>query len=405
MAGPNDPPAPPSGGPVRVARAPVPGDPPAKVPSGSPPAVAPVGMAPAAKVPTPWKDRLRKWAPYFGYPVFYVLCLLVFFPLTFPYDVVKDKIVASYNQQQRTASSPQQLEIDELDSSFFTGVKAKGIRLVSPPPEVGNPPTVVRIDEARARISLLSLLAGNRDVSFTVLAFDGTIKGNFEDTGKQRTIEINFDGVDLARVDAIAAQVGFPLDGKLYGDVKLVLPEGKASKGSGAINLEIRDLYAGNQKELTVKTPLGPFTLPRLKIGTMSIIGEAKDGVLKLTNIANAGGEVEVSSADGRIQMRELATEAHLDVPIKFKIGDGYRSKNEKTKMLFGTPGGKDTPMLEMDPKIKRSKTADGFYSLRIGGTLAKPDPQPSGGSGASPFGGGATPFGASTGTGSFNFK
>ena len=36
--------------------------------------------------------------------------------------------------------------------------------------------------------------------------------------------------------------------------------------------------------------------------------------------------------------------------------------------------------MLEMDPRMAKSKTADGYYGLRIGGTLAKPDPQPSGG-------------------------
>jgi hypothetical protein len=51
--------------------------------------------------------------------------------------------------------------------------------------------------------------------------------------------------------------------------------------------------------------------------------------------------------------------------------------------------------MIEMDPKMGRSKTSDGFYSLRVGGTLAKPDVQA--GSGAS---GSSAP--AST---NFNFK
>jgi hypothetical protein len=55
--------------------------------------------------------------------------------------------------------------------------------------------------------------------------------------------------------------------------------------------------------------------------------------------------------------------------------------------------------MLEMDPRMAKSKTADGFYGLKIGGTLAKPDPQPSGGSAVT-----APGFGAS-GSGGFNFK
>ena len=51
--------------------------------------------------------------------------------------------------------------------------------------------------------------------------------------------------------------------------------------------------------------------------------------------------------------------------------------------------------MLEMDPKMGRAKTADGFYALRVGGTLGKPDVQPGSG-----LGGPNTPPG-----GGFNFK
>jgi hypothetical protein len=51
--------------------------------------------------------------------------------------------------------------------------------------------------------------------------------------------------------------------------------------------------------------------------------------------------------------------------------------------------------MLEMDPRMAKSKTSDGYYGLKIGGTLAKPDPQPSGGGVPVPaFGGGSAPGG-----------
>ena len=349
------------------------------------------------------KEKLKRIAPKVGYPVFYLLSLIVFLSWTFPYDRLKERIVTTFNATQRSSSSPQELQIEELDSSWITGVKAKGVKLIAPSADPAKGPTEMRIEEARARISLLGLLVGNKDVSFRVDAFDGTIKGSFEDSGKERNIDVTFDGVDMSKVDAIAANVGFPLDGKLFGTLKLQLPEGKASKGNGAVNLEIRDMFAGNAKELTVKTPLGPFTLPRLKVGNFAVAGDAKDGILKLTKIGAAGGDVDVTG-DGRVQLREVATDAHLEVNLKFKINDGYRNKNEKTKMLFGTPGGKDKPMLEMDPRMAKSKTADGFYGLKIGGTLAKPDPQPSGGGVAVPgFGSSSSTSGASTG--GFNFK
>lgn len=338
------------------------------------------------------KEKLRRWAPRAGYPVFYLFCLVVFFSWTFPYEKLKDRIVAQFNAQQRTSSNPQALEIEELDSSWLTGVKAKNVKLISPSSDPTKPASELKIDEARARISLLGLLVGNKDVSFRIDAFDGTIKGSFEDSGKERNIEVTFDAVDMSKVEAIAANAGFPLEGRLFGTIKLQLPEGKASKGNGSVNLEIRDMNAGTAKELTVKTPLGPFTLPRLKVGTFTVVGEAKDGTMKITKVGASGGDVDVNG-DGRVQLREVASDAHLDVNLKFKINDGYRNKNDKTKMLFGAPGAKDKPMLEMDPRMAKSKTADGFYALRIGGTLAKPDPQPASGGGAAGGGGG------------FNFK
>ncbi|HSO31578.1 MAG TPA: type II secretion system protein GspN [Labilithrix sp.] len=351
------------------------------------------------------KEKLKRIAPKVGYPLFYLFSLVVFLSWTFPYDKLKERIVTTFNAGQRNSPSPQELQIEELDSSWLTGVKAKGVKLIAPSADPTKGPTEIRIDEARARISLLGLLVGNKDVSFRIDAFDGTIKGTFEDSGKERNVDVTFDGVDMSKIDAIAANVGFPLEGKLFGTLKLQLPEGKASKGNGTVNLEIRDMFAGNAKELTVKTPLGPFTLPRLKVGAFAVTGDAKDGILKLTKIGASGGDVDVTG-DGRVQLREVATDAHLEVNLKFKINDGYRNKNDKTKMLFGAPGAKEKPMLEMDPRMAKSKTADGYYGLKIGGTLARPDPQPSGGSsGGGTFGGGTGSSPAGTATSGFNFK
>jgi type II secretion system protein N len=326
----------------------------------------------------------KRVLPKLGYPLFYLFCLLIFISWTFPYEKLKDRIVTQFNVQQAKSRNPQELQIDELDSSFITGVKAKGVRIISPPTEQGKAPSVITIDEARARISLLSLLIGNKSISFKVEAFDGIIKGDFFDSGKNREMEINFDNVDVARVDIIAANIGFPLDGKLNGSIKLTMPEGKASKANGTIDLEIKEMNAGNAKELPIKLPTGgTFKLPRLKVGTFNINGEAKDGVLKVTKIVAQGGDVDISG-DGRVQLREVANDAHLDVNLKFKINDAYRKKTDVTKSLFGEPGSKSPALIDLDPKMKNAKGSDGFYALRVGGTLGKPDVRPGAGGASS---------------------
>lgn len=322
---------------------------------------------------------LKKWGPRLGYPVFYLFCLVVFLTWTFPFDKLRDRVVAQFNAQQKNASAPQRLAIEELESSWLTGVKATGVRLTSPSTDPTKPDAKIVLDEVRARISLLGLLVGNKNVSFSVKAFDGDVKGDFDDTGKERKIDVTFEGVDMGKVDAIAASAGFPLEGKLDGNIAFQLPEGKASKANGKVKLQIKEMYAGTAKELTVKTPLGPFTLPRLKVGTFDVEGEAKEGVLKLSKIGASGGDVDVNG-DGRVQLRENANDAMLDASLKFKVNDAYRNKNDKTKMLFGTPGGKEKPMLEMDPRMAKAKTAEGFYGLQVRGTLGRPDVQPAGG-------------------------
>lgn len=338
------------------------------------------------------KERLKRLAPKVAYPAFYLLCLLVCLSWTFPYEKLRDRIVATFNAQQQKSQNPQQLFIDELDSSWITGVKATGVRIVSPSTDPSKPGTEIKLDEARARISLLPLILGNKNVSFRIDAFGGEVSGTFEDTGKARSVDVELEGIDLSKVEAIAQSAGFPLAGALNGKLTLDLPEGKASKANGKVTLEIRDMFAGTEKELALKTPLGPFTLPRLKIGTVNVDGEAKDGVLKIAKVSASGGDVDVTG-DGRVQLRENAGDANMDVALKFKINDGYRSKSDKTKLLFGAPGAKEKPMLEMDPRMAKAKTADGFYGLAVRGTLARPDIAPSGGAIPVPGIGGAPSF------------
>lgn len=321
------------------------------------------------------RDALVKHLPKLAVPVFYGLCLLVFFPVFFPWDRLKERLVLTFNAAQAKLSQTggQELAVDELGSHWVTGVRARGVRLRGAPTEAGKPAPELVVEEVRARISLLPLLVGRKTITFSVDALDGKVNGKFSDSGKEREIDVELEDLELARAGLVSAQLGFPLEGKLGGKVSFLLPEGKASKGSGTIDLEIKDAAAGNSKDLTLKTPMGPFTLPRLGIGQLAIVGEAKDGQLKISKIGPGGKDVELAG-DGRVQLRELATEAMLDLNLKFKVLDGYRGKNEKTELLFGKPGSKEKPFIEQDPKVGRSKTADGFYAFHVRGTLGRPD-------------------------------
>ena len=327
------------------------------------------------------KERLKRILPKIILPILYLFALFAFLVWTFPFDKLRDRVVVQFNAQQRASTTPQELQIDELES-YFGGVRAKGVRLVMPSPEVGKPASIVSVDEARARISFLSLLIGRKDVTFKLFIGGGTVTGEFIEKGKDRDIELEFTDVDLGQIGPVKAQLGVPLDGKLNGPVKLELPEGKASKASGSVNLEVKDVAVGDGKAKLK----GMLALPRMQMGNLVLQGEAKDGSIKISKMTADGRDLTVSG-DGKIQMRELATESNLDLNIKVKIADAYRKKDDTTKALFGDPSATKGPpaLFEMDPVVSKAKLPDnGGYAFMVRGTLGNPK--------ASGAGSGATP-------------
>lgn len=321
------------------------------------------------------KERLKSIAPKVGFPIFYLVSLGVFASWTFPYDKLKERIVVTFNAQQRAIGAQQELQIDELTSHFVTGVKATGVRLTSLNAEPGKPPVEIKIDEARAKIALLPLLIGHHDVSFHLTAFGGEIDGDYNELGTDREVELELKSVDMGKVEPITQMLGLPMEGKLTGTIKVLMPEGKASKGSGAVTMEATDVALGDGKAKLK----GALALPRVVVGTLTFTGEAKEGVLRVTKFAASGKDVELQG-DGRVQLREMALESSCDVNVKFKINDGYRTKSDVTKSLFGAPGSNAPALFELaDPKVKQSKRPDGFYAFHVRGLLGRPDFEPQG--------------------------
>jgi type II secretion system protein N len=324
------------------------------------------------------KERLigyLKYAGPVGYPLFYVVALLVFASLTFPYRRLKEHIVGQFNAGQREVNGTQELQIDDMSGYWLSGVKLTGVSLLSGPSEPGKPLARIDIDEAAVRYQLLPMLIGHSDLHFAADAFGGEASGSYDMAGKDKEIDLDLDSIDAGKLDPLVAILGVPLGGKLGGKIHLIFPEGKAAKASGSVALEIGGLWIGDGKA-KIKNMLA---LPKIDVGTLTLAAEAKDGVLKLTKLVAGGKDVDVQG-DGRVTLRDLAMDSLLDVQIRFRIADAYRGKSDLTKSLFGNPGTADGGILEMaDPKVKQSKRPDGFYAWSFRGPLSRPDVAPAG--------------------------
>ena len=290
----------------------------------------------------------------------------------------------SFNQQQRETGGGQELKIDELGPSWLTGVSAKGVRLLGAPPEPGKAPSELKIDEARGSVSFFGLLFGSTDLGLRVDGFGGTVKGDFDESTKERKINVAIDSVNLAMVSTLTEALGVPVEGTLNGTIKVTMADQKAAKTTGTVSLDAQDLAIGDGKAKLK----GVLALPRLVVGELTLVGEAKEGLLKISKLSAGGKDVELQG-DGRIQLRESLVDSNCDLNVRFKINDAYRSKNDTTKSLFGAPGTTMPALFDLDPKVKQSKRSDGFYSWHMHGPLSRPEFDPA------PFAGAAGRAGA----------
>lgn len=354
--------------------------------------------------------RLVRILKILAYPALYMMCLVLFFYLTFPWNRLKDRVVAEIQARgQKPKSSIKRVEIDDIDSYWFTGVEATGVRIYLPPMDDagGDKPTesVVKVDELNARLQILPLFLGRFRIKFWAHAFNGNVTGTVPWGAASGPVEVQIDEVDLAYVDVIKDVLGIPIKGVATGKLELAADGGKFSKASGMLDLSINGVSVGDGKS-KIKNQIA---LPEAKLGDLIITAEAKDGALKVTKFEANGADIELAG-DGKINVREPPTSSVADLYVRFKFTDAYRNKSDLTKTLLGTPGSNAPSLFELaDPRIKRSKRADGFFGWHIHGQLAKlkfdpaatdgPSPSRTRGKGDSPFNAkkAALPLGTST--------
>lgn len=322
------------------------------------------------------RDKLFTALKWVGYPAFYFACLGLFGYLTFPYGLLKDRIVAEFNASQKPSrgEAPKRLEIDELDAYWFTGIEAKGVRLIVPPDaktvlQAGGKPvpdSVIPIDELKARVRVLPLFIGRVRLAFWASAFGGEVEG-IAPLSSRGDLEIDIENIELARIAFVAEQVGVPVQGTANGKLRLSPKDGKFSKASGTFELTVSDVAVGDGKT-KVK---GIFEMPKVNLGDLKLVGEAKDGALEISEFNAKGKDMELSG-EGKVALREPWTSSRADLVFRFKFSDAFRSATPVNTMLLGAPGSPSGGDLErFEPKFKKAKRPDGFYGFHAEGKLS----------------------------------
>lgn len=325
--------------------------------------------------------RVSKVLRFAGYPLFYLLCLLLFARLTFPYDAVKDRILAEFSARQ-TDAVPKRLEIEDVSGYWLFGVEADGVALISPPALAGPggpddketpKPKVLNVDSLHGSVSLLRLLFGTVAVDFGLEMGDGVVEGEFVKSSEESELVLDIENVSVAGLAPLEEIVELPMAGILAGHLEFIMPEGQFKDADGSLELTIEGLEVGDGKAKIRDT----IALPKLRAGDLKLSAEAVKGKLEIGEFSAEGPDFQLKS-DGSLRLRDPFGGSLADLRLNFKFKDVYKNKNDITRGLFGAPNSKVPGLFDLDPKIKRAKGKDGFYGWRVTGQVAKMNFQPS---------------------------
>jgi type II secretion system protein N len=365
----------------------------------------------ADKVTDPRIERLKELArtvgPWVGYTSFFLTAFVLFSYWSFPWDRVRDRVVAEFDRSQPPGPTHQILSIGKLEPSWLTGVVLKDVSLTTVPNDPTKSPSTVRADEIRARVSFGSLFSSAKDVSFSARAMGGTIEGSITHKSAtpkpgapplkgaarwDRTIHLELDNVSMNELSPLRDAIGVPVGGTLKGSLDLTLGESRAERANGNVDLTLEGFWVSDGvvpfKVPALKAVFGSedITLPKIDIGAMPIQIAVKDGVAKINKWGSTGKDLDVT-LDGQIVLHDAGM-SEMQLGLKFKFNDSYKKKGDATTgLLF---------LLDSEPKLKASKRSDGFYSLRILGPLGgAPQILPAGGGGGGMIApmGGPNPF------------
>lgn len=291
-----------------------------------------------------------------GYPAFFLLSFVLGAYWTFPYDRVRDFIVQEVERDGST-----RLEIASLSPSWLTGIEAEGVRFATVPDD-GGEPAELAISRLEARISLLSLLAGEQDVSFDAELETGTIEGRYATSEESTSVQATLTNVDLRRIGPLRDAVGLPITGRANGTIDLTVAR-EAANTTGSAELTIGGVSIGDGETPLMIEGLGAgLTLERMNLGTVQLRMQVERGVGTIQRL-RANGEHAELWGSGTMRFVHPLRGSSMDLLVRIKFKDAYRESSDRMRALFS--------LLEMNPQLRPARRPDGALQWRVQGAFA----------------------------------
>jgi type II secretion system protein N len=288
------------------------------------------------------RTLLKKYGRYIGYALFTVLMTLYFSVLTFPYDALKDRVLARQIQ-----GFSFRVSIESIRATPLLWIRASGID-VTP---VGNPESpVLKLREARLRPSLLRALIGRPAIRIHASLYGGKVRARAEKAKEEVALSLEWKDIAMAQLPVEDRLPGAELKGRVNGELDLTLRiqgEGLVP-GDGVLKASLAEGSVRNLQVMGIALP----ALEGIQGQGEVSLGQNRATVEALT----LNADLLAFSLEGRMDVAKRLTSSPLNLKAKVKLSGPLASQYQP--MLAG---------------FLRKQDAEGFYVFSIRGTLGSP--------------------------------
>jgi len=292
---------------------------------------------------------MSKLLKYIAYIALFVFSFLLFLYWTFPYNILKDRIISGI---EGSLGGNMMVSVKELSPYWFTGVSISGLKVKS----AGGGPgaELVTFDEMQVRVSVLSALFGSPRVKFNLDTGKGEISGVVRRGEGEMDVDVDIDNLDFKSFKIITAKTGLKLSSKIDGDIKLKVDTQRPIRSIGSISLDLGDLKIGaaDIKLGEMELPLPELILSKRRGSEIKL--EVGKGTLQFKSFKLTGGDLELDLS-GKVFLSNNVENYRFNLTGSFKAS---AKLSEALPFLF---------------IVEKQKREDGSYPISITGRLIRP--------------------------------
>jgi type II secretion system protein N len=264
-----------------------------------------------------------------SFVAYFAAAFLLFLLLLFPFDRIKSKLESEFRLRTRL-----ELSVARISPRFFNRFVLADVVVADNKGKV-----LFEGKSIKTTVSLFSLLRGALLLNLKAEAYGGELLVKAQQGPGRQYLLLDADRLDISSYPLLK-DFGLRLSGKLGGNFEM---DGDSGKG----RLWLKGLTS---RELKVKG----FSIPDLDFEKGWLEVELKGDRLTLKKLELDGKDLSVR-ATGDLVLRERGT---INLAIKLKPSE--RLAHEQAAMI----------------SLLRSRDAEGYYLLTVGGILSEPMPR-----------------------------